>query len=297
MKIILVGCVKSSELFLKKLLEIKTDIVGVITKEKSYFNSDFVDLGIICKENNIDFMYTKDINDKTAKNYLYKKNPDLILCLGWSQLLDKEVLDIPKMGCIGFHPAELPYNKGRHPLIWALVLGLERTASTLFFMDSTADTGRIISQEYVDIEYTDDAGTLYHKVMQVAVKQLERTLYNFPEHELEHISKMEPSAKTGNTWRKRGVGDGVIDWRMSSRGIYNLVRGLTKPYVGAHFNYQGQAYKVWKVKEIITDKYKNIEFGKVLKVMSSTHFIVRTGDNLIEVLECDSVGVKEGEYL
>lgn len=297
MKIVLIGCVKSSELFLEKLLEIKSDIVGVITKEKSNFNSDFVDLGIICRENNIDYLYTKDVNDKDTKNYLYKKEPDLILCLGWSQLLDGEVLDIPKIGCIGFHPAELPYNKGRHPLIWALVLGLERTASTLFFMDSTADTGNIISQEYVDIEYTDDAGTLYNKVMQVAVKQLERTLNGLSEDELEHKSIIKPSIKTGNTWRKRGMEDGKIDWRMSSRGIYNLVRGLTKPYAGAHFNYQGKAYKVWKVKEIITDKYRNIEYGKILKAISTSHFIVKAGENLIEVLECEPVKIKEGEYL
>ncbi|WP_408641721.1 DUF4422 domain-containing protein [Sporofaciens musculi] len=55
----------------------------------------------------------------------------------------------------------------------------------------------------------------------------------------------------GNSWRKRGKTDGKIDWRMSVRAIYNLVRALAKPYVGAHFEYQGLEYKVWKVKEIV----------------------------------------------
>jgi len=295
MKIILIGCVKSSELFLRKLLKMKSNIVGVVTKEKSNFNADFVDLGDICKEYNLNYLYVKNINDKTSKNYLKEKEPDIILCLGWSQILDEEVLAIPQIGCIGFHPAELPNNRGRHPLIWALALGLDRTASTLFFMDSTADTGRIISQEYIDIEYKDDAGTLYSKVMQVAVEQLERVLKNLREDSPKHNAL--PSARTGNTWRKRGKEDGKIDWRMSSRGIYNLVRGLTRPYVGAHFIYQGQEYKVWKVKEIITDKFRNIEYGKILKVMSNTHFIIKTGENLIEVLECDPLEIEEGEYL
>lgn len=121
MKIILIGCVRSSELFLKKLIEINAEIVGVITKEKSNFNSDFVDLGEICRENNIDYLYVKNVNDSLTKEYIRERKADLILCLGWSQLLDKEILDIPKLGSIGFHPAELPNNRGRHPLIWALV--------------------------------------------------------------------------------------------------------------------------------------------------------------------------------
>ena len=294
MKIVLIGCVKSSEFFLQKLIEIRADIVGVITKEESKFNADFVDLGVICKTHDIDYFYVKNINAQTSKDYLYEKKPDIILCLGWSQLLDAEILAIPPMGCVGFHPAELPNNRGRHPLIWALALGLERTASTLFLMDAAADTGNILSQEYVDIEYEDDARSLYDKIMQLAVEQLETLLSDF---ELSIVKPISQSIKSGNIWRKRGEEDGKIDWRMSSRGIYNLVRALTKPYVGAHFVYQNQNYKVWKVKEIISDMYKNIEPGKVLRVMTKNRFIVKTGENLIEVLMCDDIELEEGVYL
>lgn len=294
MKIVLIGCVKSSELFLERLIELKADIVGVITKKESKFNADFVDLSIICRKHSIDYCYVKNINAPDAKDYLYSKKPDLILCLGWSQLLDQEILTIPPMGCIGFHPAELPYNRGRHPLIWALALGLERTASTLFLMDTSADTGNILSQEYVNIGYEDDAATLYDKVMQTAVNQLEKLLLDFTSGS---PYKIPQSAGVGNVWRKRGKEDGRIDWRMTSRGIYNLVRSLTRPYIGAHFVYQNQEYKVWKVKELITDEYHNIEPGKVIRAISKNHFIVKAGENLIEVLMCDNIELKGGEYL
>ncbi len=294
MKIVLIGCVKSSELFLKKLIEMKADVVGVITKKESGFNADFVDLGSICRVNGIDYLYVRNVNDRDSKAYLYAKEPELILCLGWSQLLDQEVLSIPTIGCIGFHPAALPCNRGRHPLIWALALGLEETASTLFMMDATADTGDILSQELIEIVYEDDAETLYDKVMESAVMQLEKLLTEFS---LGFVKKLGQSVKSGNTWRKRGKEDGKIDWRMSSKGIYNLVRGLTKPYVGAHFVYKHQEYKVWKVKEIITDAYQNIEPGKILQVISKNQFIVKTGENLIEVLMCDDIELREGEYL
>ena len=294
MRILFIGCVKSSEIFLKKLIELDVDIVGVVTKSESKFNADFVDIGKICENNKIDYIYVKNVNDIETKSYIKEKNPDIIMCLGWSQILDKEILSIPQMGCVGFHPAQLPYNRGRHPLIWALALGLESTASTLFLMDSSADTGGVISQQLVQIDYNDDAMSLYEKVMKVATEQLERIVYQFS-HD---IVKMTPqNIMQGNFWRKRGKKDGEIDWRMSSRSIYNLVRALTKPYVGAHFIYQNQEYKVWKVKEIVTHEFDNIEPGKVLKVDSQDRFQVKAGENVIEVLSCDLINVQVGEYL
>lgn len=294
MRVFLIGCVKSSEIFLKRLIEMDADVAGVITKSESKFNSDFVDLGEICRNHKIDYLYVHNINDREAKDYIKEKDVDLILCLGWSQLLDEEILELPKLGCVGFHSAQLPFNRGRHPLIWALALGLEQTASTLFLMDATADTGKIISQKVIEIAYSDDAESLYHKVMDAAVDQLTEVMHDFENHTLNVI---EQSAGEGNAWRKRGKEDGRIDWRMSSKSIYNLVRALTKPYVGAHFLHEDREYKVWKVQERFEKGYENIEPGKVVRVISDNNFWVKAGDNLIEVMECDSIKLKNGEYL
>lgn len=294
MRLLLIGCVKSSEVFLQKLINMNADIVGVVTKAEAGFNSDFVDLGDICRKQDIDYRYTKDINDEETKNYMKSKAADLFLCLGWSRILDTEVLRIPRLGCIGFHPAKLPYNRGRHPLIWALALGLEETASTLFLMDATADTGQVISQERIAIEYQDDAARLYDKVMAVAVNQLEEVLNAFEDNTV-NLKSYLPSE--GNVWRKRGKADGKIDWRMSSRSIYNLVRALTKPYVGAHFVYQEKEYKIWKVREVFKEGYENIEPGKVIKVTEDHHIVVKVADNLIEIVDGDNVDIEVGEYL
>lgn len=293
MRILFIGCVKSSEIFLKKLIELDAEIIGVVTKSESKFNSDFVDLGEICRERKIDYLYVHNINDQISKDYIREKRADLILCLGWSQILDEDILGMPRLGCVGFHPAQLPFNRGRHPLIWALALGLEKTASTLFLMDATADTGKIISQKDIVIDYEDDADSLYNKVMEKAVNQLVEVLQGFENNTLNVVDQ---STKAGNVWRKRGKEDGKIDWRMSSRGIYNLVRALTRPYVGAHVLYQGKEYKVWKVREVHDNRYENIEPGKVINVKSDQNFLVKAGDNLIEVLECDSIQLKNNEY-
>lgn len=294
MRIVFIGCVESSEIFLKTLINEGAEIVGIITKNQSMQNADFVDLASIARERKIPYQYVNNINDKESIAFIKKMKPDIGFCLGWSQLLKREILEMFPKGVIGFHPAKLPQNRGRHPLIWALVLGLEQTASTLFLMNEEADAGEILSQEIIEIDYHDNARTLYDKVMQVARKQvinIWKALCN------DKVSVIEPENVMGNTWRKRSCSDGRIDWRMSSRSIYNLVRGLSKPYVGAHFEHEHREYKVWKVSECFEKGYENIEAGKILWVKENGMFAVKAGEDIIEVIEYDDFLPIEGMYL
>ena len=87
-------------------------------------------------------------------------------------IIKKEILDLPKVGVIGYHPALLPKNRGRHPLIWPIVLGLNQTGSTFFFMDEGADSGDILSQKEVLIDSQTYAKDLYLKIIEVAKEQV-----------------------------------------------------------------------------------------------------------------------------
>jgi methionyl-tRNA formyltransferase len=88
-------------------------------------------------------------------------------------LIKKELLELAPMGIVGYHPAKLPENRGRHPLIWALFLGMKQSASTFFFMDEGADSGDILSQVDFEILENDDARSLYNKVIDIALLQIE----------------------------------------------------------------------------------------------------------------------------
>lgn len=246
LRILFIGTVQFSEAALKKLIDINANIVGVITKKESSFNADFVDLSTLAKQNNIPFLHVKSANSNEAIKFIKERKPDVIYCFGWSEILKKDILNLPRMGVIGFHPAKLPQNRGRHPIIWALFLGLNETASTFFFMDEGADSGDIISQEIVPINYEDDAYSLYRKITEVALKQIEKFTL---ELEVGSFKRIPQDNSKANYWRKRNELDGVIDFRMSSRAVYNLVRALTKPYIGADVLYKGKKYKVWKAKE------------------------------------------------
>lgn len=292
--IVFIGCVESSYCLLECLLQRKFPVSGVITMKESAINSDFRSLAPLAEEYCIDYICTENVNDEITVEFVKNKNPDLIYCFGWSRLIGKELLEIPLYGVIGFHPAELPYNKGRHPLIWALALGLKKTASTFFVMDEGADTGDIISQKEVIIDYADDAESLYRKVLATAMDQVIEFTDGFLR---DSVTRIKQDSKKGNTWRKRGRTDGQIDWRMSVDAIYNLVRALTHPYVGAHFMHGDQEVKVWKCIAEKSSEYMNIEPGKIIKFNTSTDYYIKAYDGVIHIIESDEVDLEEGGYL
>ncbi len=293
MRIVFIGSVEFSKKALQKLIDLKAEIVGVCTKESSKFNSDFANLIPICKKNKIPFHLTKDINSEISFNWIKSLNADIIFCFGWSNLLKKNILNLTPMGVLGFHPTKLPQNRGRHPLIWALALGLKKSASTFFFMDEGADSGDILSQKDFDISHNDDAKTLYDKVVEIALEQIAQF---FPSLKKNNYKTIVQNNENNNNWRKRTISDGKIDFRMSSLAIYNLVRALTKPYVGAHVQYGEREVKVWKVK-IIENSLNNFESGKILNV-NENKILVKTYDSAIELVDHEFIDLpKIGEYL
>ncbi len=290
-KIVFIGCVQSSEMFIKHLIQNQVAIELVVTKQESNYNSDFCDLAPICKKNGINFLYCSNVNDSHVINAIKAIEPDFIYCFGWSQLLKKELLSIPRNGVIGFHPAKLPNNKGRHPIIWALALGLEETASTFFLINEGVDAGDILSQEIIPITNEDNARSLFNKIMKTAKDQL-----MILTEQLLSGKIYGKEQRGGNAWRKRSALDGRIDFRMHFQTIYNLVRALSEPYPCAEIYYNEKAYRITHCENVFYNK-KNIEPGKVLKVESQNCIIVKCADQAVKLYLKDEIEITEGDYL
>jgi methionyl-tRNA formyltransferase len=293
MRIVFIGAVEFSLRALERLVALDAEIVGICTLKESKFNADHVDLTGVGVAHGIPCFYADDINSTEALIWIESKAPDVIFCFGWSKLLKQELLGLAPMGVVGFHPAALPANRGRHPLIWALVLGLDKTASTFFFMELGADNGDILSQREIPIADQDDARTLYDKVTETALVQIEEFLPQLVTGDSQRIKQNDLQV---NTWRKRGRADGMIDWRMSAQSIHNLVRGLSKPYVGAHFLVDGKEIKVWRT-VLYSQVEKNIEPGKVIQ-MSVNGPIVKCGEDAVCLMDTEPVfETSVGSYL
>ena len=117
MKILFIGAVKFSESILSELIRLNSNVVGVCTVSESIANFDHCSLSIIAADAGIPICLTPNINCIEAVAWIKDRNPDIIFCFGWSQLIKKPLLDLAPLGVVGYHPSALPENRGRHPLI------------------------------------------------------------------------------------------------------------------------------------------------------------------------------------
>jgi methionyl-tRNA formyltransferase len=285
MRVVFIGCVDFSYTMLAKVVSLPSvNLVGVVTRSVSALNADFCSLSPIAQKLGVPLLIDDRNTQDKMTSWIESKTPDVIYCFGWSYLLKKEILQIPKLGVIGYHPTALPKNRGRHPIIWTLALGLKETASSFFIMDEGADSGDLISQERLVVNTTDDASSLYLKLKVCALKQVEEFTPLLARGETCRVPQDHTQA---NYWRKRSKLDGKIDWRMPATGIYNLVRSLAKPYPGSHCEYSGREVKIWRCENLLKHKWDDkqiahLEPGRVIS-SSSEGIDVRCGDGVIRL--------------
>ncbi len=290
-----IGSVAYSAGCLEAMLKMEMNIAGIMCPEKSVcaFNSDYTDLGPVAAAYGKDVYYFGRIADE--REYIYSRKADIIFVLGLSQIIPQEILRAAAIGCIGSHPALLPQNRGRHPIVWALVNGLKKSGVTLFWINERVDSGDIWAQREFVITEEDNAQSIYTKATELTVDILKQKI---PELERDVIYRTAQDHTQANYWRKRTEQDGEIDWRMSSERIHNLVRGLSRPYPGAHCVVQGKKCPVWQTRILPSDvQLSNIEPGKIIAVQGRK-LTVKTGDGLIELCEHNLADIPQpGEYL
>lgn len=287
-RILFIGAVDFSRHCLQEVLQCGGNVVAVLTPDREHasLNSDFADLEAVARLYDVPTFYVHKINDPDTVNLIRTLHPDVIFVFGFSQLISKEILQIPQLGCIGTHPALLPKNRGRHPLIWALVEGLNESGLTFFYIDEGADSGDILWQRSFPITLEDDSGTLYQKIKYLASEAIAEFLPQLAQNNLPRIQQDHSKA---TYWRKRTEADGEIDWSSGTLQVYNLIRALTRPYVGAHTFLGEHKLIIWRTKlamEAILPSDVQALPGKVVAGINN-HLFVRAGDGWLELLEWD----------
>lgn len=294
MRIAFIGCVQFSLPIAERLLANDcVKIAGIVTRAHSSVNADFLSLSPLAVSHGIPYFEAEGNDQSAMKAWLEGLGVEAVICVGWSYLLSREILDLMPNGVIGYHPALLPRNRGRHPIIWALALGLRKTGSTFFVMNEEADAGDIVSQVVVKISESDNAATLYVKLCATALEQIDEVARNLASGQLKRTPQ---DTDLATVWRKRSTKDGEIDWRMTASCVHNLVRALTLPYVGAHCVLAGNEIKVWRT-EPAGSQPAGVEPGKVLAVENGT-ITVNCCDGALRLLDHEFETVPaEGDYL
>lgn len=253
MKIIFIGGVEIGKTVLKSVYDSGYCVDTVITLpfEVASKTSGFIDFGPLANQYNSNLIRTKDINQPEYIEKIKKINPDVIIVCGWQRLICKEILDIPKLGTIGFHSSLLPKYRGRAPVNWVIIMGERETGITMFYLTPEADTGEIIAQKAFPILFNDDCNTIYKKAAEAGAELMKEYL---PKFEKCNVKTIHNESRSYPHYPKRIREDGLIDFNRSALDVYNFVRALTKPYPGAFFyDKNGNKIIVWKI-EIVFDE-------------------------------------------
>jgi methionyl-tRNA formyltransferase len=187
-------------------------------------------------------VYTNgNLKDPAIVGMLKNLNPDTIFSFYYRKLIPGEILRIPKIGAFNLHGSLLPRFRGRCPVNWVLIEGEAITGLTLHVMEEKADSGDIVAQRAIDIDFQDTAHSLFLKMVQEARVLMRETLPALAEGTFKRIPQEGPSSYFG----RRKPEDGRIDWEKDARAIYNLVRATTHPYPGAFTYLGGRKLLIW----------------------------------------------------
>lgn len=230
---------------LQELVQLGANIRAVYTRPESKDIADQTDLQAFANEHAGAFHRVESVNTDAVKEQLMKHKPDLMFVVGWSQLVDSEVLNVPSVAALGMHPAPLPRGRGRAPVAWTLIKGLEETALSFFHLVEEPDAGDLIGQETIPITIEDDTGSLYDKVVQ-AGRRLIRQFY--PEFAAGRVPGTPQNDSNATWWPKREPNHGLIDWRQEPKRVYDWIRGQTQPYPGAFSYLNQQKVTIWGAK-------------------------------------------------
>jgi len=299
-KIIFIAGLKFGYECLKALCEHNMIIDAVFTLSTKYKNrSGYISFDNI-KKYGVPVYEVDNINDAENVEIIKQLNPDIIFIAGWSFLIGKEILSIPKLGCIGQHPSLLPKHRGNAPIPWAIIMGLTKTGTTLFYLSDNVDSGDIVGQKEIRINLEDNAEILYEKITQSTI---ELYLEIIPKLKDRTAPRIPQDEKRSYVMPKRTPQDGIIDWDKISISLYNWIRGLSKPYPGA-FTFLGEdKIFVWNAKYLKNNSYNGIIYnadhsfkpGEIIEIMEEG-LIVATGDGAIFLNELQKDGEIEMDF-
>jgi methionyl-tRNA formyltransferase len=288
MRIVFIGAVEFSRHCLEQTLSAGGEVVAVLTlaPEHAGLHGDYSDLRETAKRHGIPLHHIRNVNDSEVLQLMRALEPDVVFVLGWSQLLSRDLLEVAP--CIGAHPALLPRNRGRHPLTWALVEGLSESGLTFLWLDEGADSGDVLWQRPFPIELEDDAQSLYAKIEELATLAIHEVVPQLTAGQAPRIPQDDAQA---TYWRRRTDDDRWIDWTLQSLRIYNLIRGLTHPYVGAVTRRERQDVLVWRARlpgRTLTTTEAAAGPGCVIGVDAGVD--VRTGDGYLTLIDVEPPG-------
>lgn len=239
----------------------------------------------LAKAHKIPFLRTKNINSPEFIAQISRFKCDIFVSMSFNQIFKEPLISLPRLKSINCHAGKLPFYRGRNVLNWALINDEHEFGITTHYIDSGIDTGDIITQKCYPIGDEDD----YTSLLATAHKECANVLYEalcaLREGKAKPI-KQESIDKIGFYCPVRGKGDEFIDWSWDSRRVFNFIRALNAPNLGAKSwvkcKNEKKIIRIFKAK-MIANAPKYIATAGVVVGDG----VVKTNDSTIALLEYD----------
>lgn len=266
-----------------KVLQEQTDVIAVITQPdrpkgrgQKLTPSPVKEYAV---EAGLTVLQPEKIKTAEFTGRLKQLQPDLIVVVAFGQILSKEILEIPPLGCVNVHASLLPYYRGAAPIHWSIINGEAKTGVTTMFMDAGLDTGDMIFTKEQLISQEMTTGELHDRLMNLGADLLQETVTALATGTAPRLPQDNAVSTYAPLLTKATE---KIDWSSSAKNIHDLVRGLN-PWPGSYALCGGKLIKIWKTK-VTSSTPVDVVPGQIVE-RTKDGFLVGTGNGLLEILE------------
>lgn len=304
MRVLFMGTPDFAASSLREIIAAGHEVIGVVTQpDRIRGRGQTVHFSPVKEEalkHNIPVFQPRRIRDEEEIEKLSALQPDVGAVVAFGQILPREILDLPKYGCLNAHASILPAYRGAAPIQWAIIDGLEVTGVTIIQMNEGLDTGDILARKTVAIDPDETGGSLSEKLAEAGARLLTDTLRLVERGETDPEPQGETTTEYARMLTKRM---GRIDWTDSAERIERLVRGLS-PWPSAYTTLNDKNFKIWK--SAVTRELPEADFNRDAyftpdpipgepALITKDAAIIKTGDGYLSLLEVQLEGKKQME--
>lgn len=240
---------------------------------------------LCAQSHGIEVFQPKKVREQECVEHLRSYHPDIIIVVAFGQILTKEILEMPKYGCVNVHASLLPKYRGAAPIQWAVINGDEVSGVTTMRMDVGIDTGDMILKKEVSLSKDETGGSLFDRLAEEGAKLCVKTMEAIEAGRVVYTKQNESEATHVGMIQKQ-MGD--IDFKQPAAVIERLIRGLT-PWPGTYTNLDGKTLKIWKAS---VEEGGNKNEAGMLTACNKKTLKVQTGDGILVLEEVQLEGKK-----
>lgn len=289
MRIVFMGTPDFAVGTLEAILAAGHEVVGVVTqpdKPKGRGkNMQFPPVKETALAHDLPVYQPVKVKEEEFVDTLRKLEPEVIVVVAFGQILSKEILSMPKYGCVNVHASLLPKYRGSAPIQWAVINGEKESGVTTMLMNEGIDTGDMLKKVVVPLDEKETGGSLFDKLSGEGAKLLVETLKELEQGTATRTPQQDEQSTHAKMLDKKL---GLIDFSKSAVEIERLIRGLN-PWPSAYTGYKGKTLKIWDAE--VVDKEMDGEAGQVVLV-TKQELLVKTGKGLLSLQEVQLEGKK-----